>query len=53
MPNASPYVKDGINNYIVHGQREAVNPEGIGTKAAAHYEISIPAAGVQVGVACA
>jgi hypothetical protein len=36
FPNASPYVKDGINNYIVHGQREAVNPDRIGTKAAAH-----------------
>ena len=26
-PTARPYVKDGINDYIVHGQREAVNPE--------------------------
>ena len=25
-PNQSPYVKDGINNYIVHGNRAAVNP---------------------------
>ena len=37
--NASRYVKDGINNYIVHGQREAVNPAQTGTKAAAHYEL--------------
>jgi hypothetical protein len=48
VPNVSPYVKDGINNYIVHGQREAVNPDRIGTKAAAHYEITIPAAGEHV-----
>ena len=48
VPNASPFVKDGINNYIVHGQRDAVNPEGIGTKAAAHYEIAIPAASARV-----
>jgi hypothetical protein len=27
VPNRSPYVKDGINNYIVHGQGETVNPE--------------------------
>ena len=47
-PNASPYVKDGINNYIVHGQREAVNPAQTGTKAAAHYELIVPAGGVQV-----
>ncbi len=33
-PNASPYVKDGINNYVVHGQRDAVNPDAEGTKAA-------------------
>src|ERR1700751_2132987 len=32
--NASPYVKDGINEYIVHGNRESVNPGRIGTKAA-------------------
>ena len=25
-PNASPYVKDGINNFVVHGQQDAVNP---------------------------
>jgi hypothetical protein len=35
--NRTPYVKDGINNYIVQGAREAVNPEQVGTKAAAHY----------------
>ena len=26
-PNATPYVKDGINNYVVSGEQEAVNPE--------------------------
>ena len=25
-PNPSPYVKDGIDNAIVHGQQDAVNP---------------------------
>jgi hypothetical protein len=40
-PNASPYVKDGINNYVVHGQEDAVNPAGTGTKAAAHYRLAI------------
>jgi Glycosyl hydrolase family 63 C-terminal domain len=39
--NASPYVKDGLNNYLVHGAREAVNPELVGTKAAAHYALSL------------
>jgi Glycosyl hydrolase family 63 C-terminal domain len=41
--NPTRYVKDGINDYIVHGRREAVNPERSGTKAAAHYEITVPA----------
>ena len=42
-PNATPYVKDGINNYVVHGQRNAVNPARTGTKAAAHYSITVGA----------
>jgi hypothetical protein len=42
-PNASPYVKDGINNYIVAGRQDAINPNQIGTKVAAYYRIDIPA----------
>ena len=37
VPNHSPYVKDGINNYIVGGELEAVNPAHTGTKASALY----------------
>ena len=36
-PNPSPFQKDGINDYVVNGRRDAVNPERQGTKAAAHY----------------
>lgn len=36
-PNASPYVKDGINDFIVHDKSGAVNPEQTGSKAAVHY----------------
>src|SRR5918996_526451 len=39
VANASPYVKDGINDYLVEGRKDAVNPEGAGTKAAAHYRL--------------
>ncbi len=41
--NASPYVKDGINNYVIEGQKDAVNPEHTGTKCAAHYELNVGA----------
>jgi hypothetical protein len=40
-PNPSPYVKDGINERVVHGVAGTVNPEKHGTKAAAHYEITV------------
>jgi hypothetical protein len=42
-PNREPFVKDGIGQYVVHGNREAVNPRHSGTKAAAHYEWKIAA----------
>jgi hypothetical protein len=40
-PNRTPYVKDGINNYVVHGCQEAVNPKSIGTKASALYRTDV------------
>jgi hypothetical protein len=42
-PNATAYVKDGINNYIVRGAQESVNPNQVGTKAAAHYQLTVGA----------
>ncbi len=41
--NRTPYVKDGINNYVVQSAQEAVNPEHAGTKAAAHYKLTVGA----------
>jgi hypothetical protein len=40
-PNAGPYVKDGINNCVVHGDQGAVNPEQHGTKVAARYRLVV------------
>jgi hypothetical protein len=48
VPNRSPYVKDGINNYVVHGQKGSVNPEERGTKAAAHYHLTVKPGECQV-----
>jgi Glycosyl hydrolase family 63 C-terminal domain len=42
-PNTSPYVKDGIDNYVVAGKKDAVNPELAGTKSAALYRLTIGA----------
>ena len=46
--NASPYVKDGINDYLVHGRAEGGQSGSIGTKAAAHYELNIAAGATAV-----
>ena len=42
VTNATPFVKDSINDRVVHGQIDVVNPERVGTKAAAHYKFMIP-----------
>jgi hypothetical protein len=39
--NGSPFVKDGINDYVVHGRSAAVNPSRFGTKASARYALSL------------
>jgi hypothetical protein len=43
VANRTPYVKDGINNYIVHSHQDAVSPTKSGTKASAHYTITVRA----------
>src|ERR1700745_1135904 len=42
-PNETPYVKDGINDCIVHRNESAVNPQNIGKKAAASYRLTLGA----------
>jgi hypothetical protein len=48
VPNRTPYVKDGIHNYIVRGRQTAVNPEKTGTKAVAHYPLTVAAGASEV-----
>jgi hypothetical protein len=43
--NRAPYVKDGINDYVVQGKREAVNPDRTGTKASALYRLRVAPGG--------
>jgi hypothetical protein len=41
--NASPYVKDGINDFVVDGRADAINPSLRGTKASPHYVLELAA----------
>ena len=45
QPNASPHVKDAFHEYVTTGRSDAVNPARVGTKAAAHYMLDVPAGG--------
>ena len=40
-PNASAFVKDGINDAVVQGDEQAINPTRTGTKAAAEYALTL------------
>ena len=42
-PNRTPYVKDAMHEYVIHGQTDAVNPKETGTKASALYELTVGA----------
>ncbi len=40
-PDGPRYAKDGINDYVVQGQQDAVNPESCGSKVAALYRLTV------------
>jgi hypothetical protein len=44
LTSRTPYPKDGIGDYIVDGT-PTVNPDRVGTKAALHYTVDVPAGG--------
>ena len=46
--NESAYVKDGINDCVVQGSQDAVNPGKQGTKVAAHYTVTVGAGQTEV-----
>jgi hypothetical protein len=47
VANPSPYVKDSINDYVVNGKQDAVNPTHTGTKMAARYHLTLTAGATQ------
>jgi Glycosyl hydrolase family 63 C-terminal domain len=46
--NPQPFVKDAFHRAIVEGEPGAVNPGGVGTKAAVHYRLQVPAGGERI-----
>jgi len=48
LPVGTTFFKDGINDYVVAGKQTAVNPAKQGTKAAAHYSLTIAPGEAQV-----
>lgn len=36
--NRQPYVKDAFHRFIIQGDKQAINPLNVGTKAAIHYQ---------------
>ena len=41
--DAKGHFKDAFHDYIIAGNKAAVNPQQTGTKAAAHFELAVPA----------
>ncbi|HTH53421.1 MAG TPA: hypothetical protein VL495_05695 [Edaphobacter sp.] len=46
--NPTPFVKDAFHEYVIHGMKGAVNPNRVGTKAAAVYAMTVPGGGEEV-----
>lgn len=46
-PSPEQFFKDGINEYVIEGKQNTVNPAGAGTKAAAHYQLTLAAGASQ------
>ena len=42
------FTKDAFHEHVIHGRQEAVNPKDIGSKAAPHYVLNLPAGASQV-----
>jgi hypothetical protein len=43
--NSSPYVKDAFHDHIIHGRKDAVNPNQKGTKFSPWFALEIDAGG--------
>ena len=41
VPNQTPFVKDAVDEYLVHKRLDAVNPALVGTKVAMHHRLTV------------
>jgi hypothetical protein len=41
VKNRSPYVKDAFHEFVIHGNKSAINPRQTGTKMAAYYQFHL------------
>jgi hypothetical protein len=46
-PKMDGFFKDAFHEYLIKGNKDAVNPKRTGTKMCAHYELEIPAGGAR------
>jgi len=46
--DSGAHVKDAFHEYVVRRRSEALNPDGVGTKAAAYYRLTVPAGAERV-----
>ena len=51
VPNRTRFVKDGIHETVVGGRKDAVNPQALGTKVAAHYAWTMAPGATRVAMA--
>jgi hypothetical protein len=45
MQDAVGYFKDAFHEFLIQGNSRAVNPSGVGTKCAVHFQLTVPARG--------
>ncbi|WP_143960553.1 MGH1-like glycoside hydrolase domain-containing protein [Litoribacter populi] len=45
IENQKKYLKDAVNDYVIHGDNKHLNPNCVGTKASAIYKVMVPAEG--------
>lgn len=48
IENSNKFFKDGINNYVFGNDKNAINPNKTGTKAAAKYDITFEPGGTKI-----